>query len=75
MQTIVLGLISFMLSNEMTAGGIRTTDEKKKQLAAESVTYNFKKERQFIELFGAYFDQIGIDPVTKKAKVPEPAAD
>lgn len=29
-QTIVLGLVSFMLSNEMTAGGIKTTVEKKK---------------------------------------------
>ena len=28
-QTIVLGLISFMLSEEMTAGGVRTTPEKK----------------------------------------------
>ena len=45
-----------MLSNEITAGGIRTTDEKKKQLAAESVTYNFKKEAQFVDLFGAYFE-------------------
>ena len=59
-----------MLTNEITAGGLRNvTDEKKRQLAAESVTYNFKKEKQFIELFGGYFDQIGIDPVTKKAKV------
>ena len=56
MQTIVLGLVSFMLSNEMTAGGIRTTIEKKRQLANESVTYNFKKEVQFVELFGAYFE-------------------
>ena len=40
----------------MTAGGIRTTVEKKRQLAAESVTYNYKKEKQFIELFGAYFE-------------------
>ena len=43
-QTIVLGLISFMLSEEMTAGGVRTTPEKKVQLARESIAYNFKKE-------------------------------
>ena len=71
MQTIVLGLISFMLSNEMTAGGIRTTDEKKVKLAKESLAYNFKKEKQFVELFGDYFDQVGIDPVTKSAKLIE----
>ena len=52
----MLGLISFMLSNEMTAGGIRTTDEKKVKLAKESLAYNFKKEKQFVELFGDYFD-------------------
>ena len=45
MQTIVLGLISFMLANEMTAGGIKTTEDKKRQLARESITYNFKKEQ------------------------------
>ena len=56
-----------MLSEEMTAGGIKTTNEKKQQLARESLTYNFKKEEQFFELFGGYFSQIGIDPVTKQA--------
>ena len=55
-QTIVLGLVSFMLSEEMTAGGIRTTVEKKKQLALESLAFNFKKEAQFTELFGAWFE-------------------
>ena len=69
-QTIVLGLISFMLSDEMTAGGIRTTTEKKVKLAKESLAYCFKKEEQFVELFGDYFEQIGIDPVTKKAVPP-----
>ena len=35
--------------------------------------YNYKKEEKFVELFGAYFDQIGIDPVTKQAVVKEEA--
>ena len=70
-QTIVLGLISFMLSKEITAGGIRTTDEKKKLLAKQSVAWNFKKEEQFVKLFGDYFAMVGIDGVTKKAIVKE----
>ncbi len=60
-----------MLSKEMTAGGIKTSDEKKKQLAKASLTYNFKKEAQFVKLFGDYFEMVGIDPVTKQAKVKE----
>ena len=55
-----------MLTDEVTAGGIRTTVEKKKQLAAESIAYNFKKEAQFVELFGDWFEQIGLDPVNKR---------
>lgn len=38
-------------------------------MARESLTYNYKKEEQFVELFGGYFPQIGIDPVTKQAIV------
>ena len=60
-----------MLSKEITAGGIRTTDEKKKLLAKQSVAWNFKKEEQFVKLFGDYFAMVGIDGVTKKAIVKE----
>lgn len=62
-----------MLAEELTAGSIKTTVEKKRKLAAESLTYNYKKEEQFVDLFGGWFEQIGIDPVTKQA-VPKPAA-
>ena len=61
-----------MLSDELTAGGIRTTTEKKVKLAKESLAYCFKKEEQFVELFGDYFEQIGIDPVTKKSVPVQP---
>ena len=57
-----------MLSDEMTAGGIRTSVDKKRQLAAESLLYNFKKEAQFEELFSGFFEAVGIDPVTKCAR-------
>ena len=64
-QTIVLGLISFMLSEELTAGGMRAADSKRKLMATQSLEFNFKKEKEFTELFGTYFDKIGIDPKTK----------
>ena len=60
-----------MLTEDLTAGSVKTTDVKKRQLAAESITYNFKKEAQFKEHFAAYFEMIGLDPVTKKAVVKE----
>ena len=52
-QTIVLGLISFMLSEEMTAGGIRTSVGKKKEFAAASLEFNFRRKDIFTDLFGA----------------------
>jgi ubiquitin-conjugating enzyme E2 J2 len=46
-STIIVGLISFMNSDEITAGAIRTTDLQKRQLAATSLTYNFKNITKF----------------------------
>lgn len=39
-QAIVTGFISFMSANEHTSGGVRTTDEEKKRLAAVSLAWN-----------------------------------
>ena len=66
-QTIVLGLISFMLSDEFTAGGIRASEGKRKLMAKESLEFNFKKEKEFVGLFGEYFRFVGIDGDTKQA--------
>jgi ubiquitin-conjugating enzyme E2 J2 len=46
-ETIVLGLISFWLSPENTAGAIKTSDEEKVRLARESLKYNFSKGPRF----------------------------
>ena len=54
-----------MLSEELTAGGLRAADSKRRQFAKQSLEFNFKKEKEFTELFGTYFDKIGIDPKTK----------
>jgi ubiquitin-conjugating enzyme E2 J2 len=55
-STIIVGLISFMNSDEITAGAIRTTDLQKRQLAATSLTYNFKNITKFELMFKPYFE-------------------
>ena len=54
-----------MLSEEFTAGGVRASDPKRKLMASQSLEFNFRKEKEFTELFGIYFDKIGIDTKTK----------
>ena len=66
-QTIVLGLISFMLTEEVTAGAVKTSDGVKRNFAAGSLEFNFRRKEQFTGLFGAQFEQVGIDPKTCKA--------
>eukprot|EP01088_Endostelium_zonatum_P007818 TRINITY_DN20245_c0_g1_i1.p1 TRINITY_DN20245_c0_g1~~TRINITY_DN20245_c0_g1_i1.p1 ORF type:complete len:172 (+),score=31.45 TRINITY_DN20245_c0_g1_i1:62-577(+) len=43
-SSILLGLLSFMLENEFTAGSIVTTDQEKKKLAEASSAFNAKDE-------------------------------
>ncbi|TXT13698.1 hypothetical protein VHUM_01065 [Vanrija humicola] len=43
--TILTGLLSFMLSDEITAGAVKTTDEQKRQLAAQSHAFNLKSKK------------------------------
>lgn len=66
-STIIVGLISFMNTDEITAGAIRTTESQKRQLAAISLDWNFKNITKFETIFKPYFDKLGIDPTTKLA--------
>ncbi|EJT52785.1 hypothetical protein A1Q2_04850 [Trichosporon asahii var. asahii CBS 8904] len=43
--TILTGLLSFMLSDEITAGAVKTTDEQKRQLAAQSHGFNLNNRK------------------------------
>ncbi|WOO81445.1 Ubiquitin-conjugating enzyme E2 6 [Vanrija pseudolonga] len=43
--TILTGLLSFMLSDEITAGAVKTTDEQKRQLATQSHAFNLKSKK------------------------------
>lgn len=45
-----MGLLSFMLDNDVTAGAITTSDDAKRTFAAESLAYNCKNA-DFCKLF------------------------
>ncbi|KAJ1728304.1 Ubiquitin-conjugating enzyme E2 6 [Coemansia biformis] len=49
--TIITGMLSMMTSDERTTGGIETTDETKKQYAAQSRSFN-KTSVMFRNAFG-----------------------
>ncbi|ORY28807.1 ubiquitin-conjugating enzyme/RWD-like protein [Naematelia encephala] len=51
--TILTGLLSFMLSDEITAGAVRTTDEQKKALAKQSHAFNLGNKK-FRDIFPTY---------------------
>ncbi|KAL1411133.1 Ubiquitin-conjugating enzyme E2 6 [Vanrija albida] len=51
--TILTGLLSFMLSDEITAGAVKTTDEQKRQLATQSHGFNLKSKK-FKDIFPTY---------------------
>ena len=60
-ETIVLGLVSFMLTEEHSAGAMMSSDAEKRKLSAESLKYNFSKGPRFQKLFGDWFKMLGID--------------
>lgn len=51
--TILTGLLSFMVSDEMTTGGMRSSDADKKRFAAESHAWNLKNQK-FRTIFPEY---------------------
>jgi ubiquitin-conjugating enzyme E2 J2 len=50
-STILTGLLSFMVSDESTAGSITTSDEQKKRCSKESQLWNLKNNAGFREHF------------------------
>eukprot|EP00168_Porphyra_purpurea_P004287 TRINITY_DN1501_c0_g2_i4.p2 TRINITY_DN1501_c0_g2~~TRINITY_DN1501_c0_g2_i4.p2 ORF type:complete len:262 (+),score=58.98 TRINITY_DN1501_c0_g2_i4:519-1304(+) len=59
LSTILSGFLSFMTSDEMTAGAIRSSDADKLRLARKSHAYN-RKDKTFRELFPEF---VRSDPV------------
>ena len=54
-STIIIGLISFMNTEEMTTGGMRASSDERRRLALASMAYNLdpKLNPQFNEIFHA----------------------
>ena len=52
-STIIIGLISFMNTEEMTTGGLRATTYYRRQCAQSSIAFNLdsKKNEQFTKIF------------------------
>ena len=54
-SSILKGIQSFMADNEITAGSIRTSEQEKKKLAKESVTW-LVRNAQFGKVFAELID-------------------
>ncbi|KAK9237571.1 ubiquitin-conjugating enzyme/RWD-like protein [Lipomyces kononenkoae] len=52
-STILTGLLSFMTSDELTTGALRSTNEEKIKLAELSHEWNLRQNRKFVEEFPA----------------------
>jgi len=55
--TICTGILSFMLSDEITTGSMASTDQEKRTLAARSHSWNIK-QRRFVEAFPDYVGEV-----------------
>jgi len=54
--TICTGILSFMLSDEITTGSVTSTDQDKKMFAARSHAWNLK-QRRFVEAFPDFCEE------------------
>ena len=59
-ENMLIGLISFMLSEENTLGAIRCSSGQRREYARESIMFNMA-DKEFVSLFKEDFDKIGVD--------------
>lgn len=59
-ENMLIGLISFMYTNEHTTGSINTSSNEKIQLAGESLVYNMKN-KEFVKIFKGQFRNLNIN--------------
>ncbi|CAD6887055.1 unnamed protein product [Tilletia controversa] len=59
-STIIVGLLSFMVSDEMTTGSVAGTDAERRALAIQSHAWNIK-QKKFRELFPEYAGEQCVD--------------
>ena len=71
-DTILVGLLSFMLSDEITTGAVKQADSERKTLAAKSHAWNAAQPK-FKTLFPEYAGERMKDLPNMSGKAPEPA--
>jgi len=67
MESILTGLLSFMLEDKETLGSITTTTETKRRLAMETFSCNLK-DKTFCELFPEWKEKAAEELAKQKAK-------
>ncbi|KAN0061329.1 Ubiquitin-conjugating enzyme E2 6 [Thecaphora frezii] len=72
-STILIGLLSFMCSEEMTTGSVTGSDADRRTLAARSHEYNLS-QKKFCQLFPEYATKEIRDLPNMGDKKPEPAS-
>ena len=66
---VLIGAVSFMVTDERTTGCVLTNDQKKRELAYKSLLYNMENIPNFKEMFASSFQEIGItDELIKRKK-------
>ncbi|TKA52479.1 hypothetical protein B0A53_04853 [Rhodotorula sp. CCFEE 5036] len=71
-DTILVGLLSFMLSDEITTGAVKHSDSERKSLATKSHAWNAAQPK-FRTLFPEYAGERMKDLPNMSGKAPEPA--
>ncbi|GAA6063642.1 hypothetical protein JCM10212_002603 [Sporobolomyces blumeae] len=71
-ETILVGLLSFMLSDDITTGSIRTTYSEKKNLASASHAFNITQPK-FRAIFPEYAGKDAKDVPNMSGGAPPPA--
>lgn len=71
-ESIIMGLLSFMLSEEHSVASIHTNEAERKKFAKESLEWNMKKNAsgRFEKIFDRHLVRLGI----REGKVEEPPA-
>ncbi|GAA5878710.1 hypothetical protein JCM3774_000481 [Rhodotorula dairenensis] len=71
-DTILVGLLSFMLSDEITTGAVKQSDSERKALARQSHAWNAAQPK-FKSLFPDYAGEVMKDLPKMSGKAPAPA--
>lgn len=64
-ENMLIGLISFMYTNEHTTGSISTSTNEKNRLAGESLVFNMKN-KEFVNIFKGQFKHLNINESLEK---------